>query len=355
MLLRIAVQAKGRLYDETMSFLGESDIKLNAVKRSLLVQSSNFPVEVLFLRDDDIPQSVATGVADIGIVGENEYVEKNENAEIVKRLGFSKCRLSLAIPKDIEYPGVQWFEGRKIATSYPGILSTFLKTQNVNAEIHVITGSVEVAPGIGLADAIFDIVSSGSTLVSNRLREVEVVMKSEALLIGNRNLCDEKKEILKELLFRMDAVKTAEDKKYVLMNAPKLPDLFFQLSSGKIRGLQIIICKSFHTQKLFPFIGNGIVQTSAEAFVQRMLPACLFITLDDNLILCLNIEDLHIQIRLTFQFQQHTISICKHITGAQIGSNSKLPEMILRLPADLHKFPHELRRQIINTIIADVL
>ena len=209
MLLRIAVQAKGRLYDETMSFLGESDIKLNAVKRSLLVQSSNFPVEVLFLRDDDIPQSVATGVADIGIVGENEYVEKNENAEIVKRLGFSKCRLSLAIPKDIEYPGVQWFEGRKIATSYPGILSTFLKTQNVNAEIHVIT------------DAIFDIVSSGSTLVSNRLREVEVVMKSEALLIGNRNLCDEKKEILKELLFRMDAVKTAEDKKYVLMNAPK--------------------------------------------------------------------------------------------------------------------------------------
>ena len=209
MLLRIAVQAKGRLYDETMSFLGESDIKLNAVKRSLLVQSSNFPVEVLFLRDDDIPQSVATGVADIGIVGENEYVDKNENAEIVKRLGFSKCRLSLAIPKDIEYPGVQWFEGRKIATSYPGILSTFLKTQNVNAEIHVIT------------DAIFDIVSSGSTLVSNRLREVEVVMKSEALLIGNRNLCDEKKEILKELLFRMDAVKTAEDKKYVLMNAPK--------------------------------------------------------------------------------------------------------------------------------------
>ena len=139
MLLRIAVQAKGRLYDETMSFLGESDIKLNAVKRSLLVQSSNFPVEVLFLRDDDIPQSVATGVADIGIVGENEYVEKNENAEIVKRLGFSKCRLSLAIPKDIEYPGVQWFEGRKIATSYPGILSTFLKTQNVNAEIHAVS------------------------------------------------------------------------------------------------------------------------------------------------------------------------------------------------------------------------
>jgi len=220
-MLRIAVQAKGRLYDETMSFLEESDIKLRTIKRSLLVQSSNFPLEVLFLRDDDIPQSVATGVADIGIVGENEYVEKNEDAEIVKRLGFSKCRLSLAMPKDIEYPGVGWFEGRRIATSYPGILSAYLKEQGVSADIHVITGSVEVAPGIGLADAIFDIVSSGSTLVSNRLKEVEVVMNSEALLIGNKHLDEEKREILKELLFRMDAVRTAEDKKYVLMNAPK--------------------------------------------------------------------------------------------------------------------------------------
>lgn len=220
-MLRIAVQAKGRLYDETMSFLEESDIKLSAAKRSLLVQSSNFPIEVLFLRDDDIPQSVATGVADIGIVGENEFVEKKEDAEIVKRLGFSKCRLSLAIPKDIDYSGVRWFEGKKIATSYPGILTDYMKAQGVDADIHVITGSVEVAPGIGLADAIFDIVSSGSTLVSNRLKEVEVVMRSEALLIGNKRMSEEKKEILRELLFRMDAVKTAEDKKYVLMNAPK--------------------------------------------------------------------------------------------------------------------------------------
>lgn len=220
-MLRIAVQAKGRLYDETMSFLEEADIKLNATKRTLLVQSSNFPIEVLFLRDDDIPQTVATGVADIGIVGENEFVERGEDAEIVKRLGFSKCRLSLAMPKDIDYPGIEWFEGRKIATSYPGILSDYLNRCNVHAEIHVITGSVEVSPGIGLADAIFDIVSSGSTLVSNRLKEVEVVMQSEALLIGNKHLSAEKKEILKELLFRMDAVKTAEDKKYVLMNAPK--------------------------------------------------------------------------------------------------------------------------------------
>ena len=220
-LLRIAVQAKGRLFEETMALLEESDIKLSTTKRTLLVQSSNFPVEVLLLRDDDIPQSVATGVADLGIVGENEFVEKGEDAEVIKRLGFSKCRLSLAMPKDIDYPGVEWFNGKKIATSYPVILENYMKTKGVNAEVHVITGSVEVAPGIGLADAIFDIVSSGSTLVSNRLKEVEVVMKSEALLIGNKNMCDEKKEILNELLFRMNAVKTAEDKKYVLMNAPK--------------------------------------------------------------------------------------------------------------------------------------
>ncbi|MCD8031585.1 MAG: ATP phosphoribosyltransferase [Bacteroides sp.] len=220
-MLRIAVQAKGRLYEETMALLAESDIKLNSSKRTLLVQSSNFPIEVLFLRDDDIPQSVATGVADLGVVGENEFVEKGEDADIIKRLGFSKCRLSLAIPKDIDYNGLSWFHGKKIATSYPVILNNHMKAHGVKAEVHVITGSVEVAPGIGLADAIFDIVSSGSTLVSNRLREVEVVMKSEALLIGNKNLSPEKKEVLEQLLFRMDAVKTAEDKKYVLMNAPK--------------------------------------------------------------------------------------------------------------------------------------
>ena len=220
-MLRIAVKAKGRLFADKMARLEESDIKLSTTKRTLLVQSSNFPVEVLFLRDDDIPQSVATGVADLGIVGENEFVERQEDAEIIKRLGFSKCRLSLAMPKDIEYPGLSWFNGKKIATSYPGILDAFMKSNGVKAEVHVITGSVEVAPGIGLADAIFDIVSSGSTLVSNRLKEVEVVMRSEALLIGNKNMSKEKKEILDELLFRMDAVKTAEDKKYVLMNAPK--------------------------------------------------------------------------------------------------------------------------------------
>ena len=187
----------------------------------MLVQASNFPLEVLYLRDDDIPQTVADGVADIGIVGENEFVERGEDAEIIKRLGFSKCRISLAIPKAIEYPGVQWFDGKKIATSYPNILRTFMKEHHVNIDIHVIQGSVEIAPGIGLADGIFDIVSSGSTLVSNNLREVEVVMQSEALLIGDKKLSDEKKAVLDELLFRINSVLIAEDKKYVSMNAPK--------------------------------------------------------------------------------------------------------------------------------------
>ena len=219
-MLRIAVQSKGRLFDDTMTLLAEADIKLSTSKRTLLTQSSNFPVEVLFLRDDDIPQCVASGVADLGIVGENEFVERNEDADIIYRLGFSKCRLSLAIHKEENYEGLEWFRGKKIATSYPDILQRFLDKNGIDAEIHVITGSVEIAPGIGLADAIFDIVSSGSTLISNNLKEVEVVMKSEALLIGNKSLSDEKKETLKELLFRIDAVKAAEDKKYVLMNAP---------------------------------------------------------------------------------------------------------------------------------------
>ncbi len=219
-MLRIAVQSKGRLYEDTMALFAEADIKLSTSKRTLLTQSSNFPIEVLFLRDDDIPQSVASGVADLGIVGENEYVERAERADIVYRLGFSKCRLSLAIHKEEEYNGPSWFNGKKIATSYPGILKTYLKEQGINADIHVITGSVEIAPGIGLSDAIFDIVSSGSTLISNNLKEVEVVMKSEALLIGNPNLTPEKQEVLKEFLFRIEAVKAAEDKKYVLMNAP---------------------------------------------------------------------------------------------------------------------------------------
>lgn len=219
-MLRIAVQSKGRLYEDTMELFSEVGIKLSSAKRTLLIASTNFPVEVLFLRDDDIPQSVADGSADVGIVGENEFVERNEKANIEKRLGFSKCRLSLAIPKEEDYKNVSWFEGKKIASSYPNILNSFLKAQGITAHCHVITGSVEIAPGIGLADAIFDIVSSGSTLVSNHLKEVEVVMKSEAVLIGNPELSDEKREILNELMFRIDAVQSAEGKKYILLNAP---------------------------------------------------------------------------------------------------------------------------------------
>lgn len=220
-MLRIAVQSKGRLFDDTMNLLAEADIKVSSGRRTLLVQSQNFPLEVLYLRDDDIPQSVASGVADIGVVGENEFVERGEDAEIISHLGFSKCRLSLAIPKDINYQGLAWFNGKKIATSYPNILRHFMEQHGINAEIHVITGSVEISPGIGLADGIFDIVSSGSTLVSNNLSEVEVVMQSEALLIGNKNMSQEKREILEQMLFRFKAVKDAEDKKYVRMNAPK--------------------------------------------------------------------------------------------------------------------------------------
>lgn len=228
MVLRIAVQSKGRLFEETMALLQEAGIKLNNIKRTLLIPAKDFPVEILFLRDDDIPQAVATGVADIGVVGENEYREKAEAADVVKGLGFSKCRLSLAIPKDEKYEGVQWFEGKKIATSYPHILNQYLAEQGIKSEIHIITGSVEISPSIGLSDAIFDIVSSGGTLVSNRLKEVEVVMQSQALLIATKNLPQEKKDILDELIFRIEAVQSAEGKKYVLLNAPedKLEEIF---------------------------------------------------------------------------------------------------------------------------------
>ena len=219
-MLRIAVQSKGRLYEDTMGLLKETGIKINSARRTLLVQSSNFPIEVLYMRDDDIPECVASGIADIGIVGENEFVERGKDANVVKRLGFSKCRLSLAIPETEEYTGVKWFDGKKIATSYPNILKKFAEEQGINIEVHVIQGSVEIAPGIGLSDGIFDIVSSGSTLISNKLREVETVMKSEALLIGNKELTPEKQATLDDFLFRIQSVLVADDKKYVLMNAP---------------------------------------------------------------------------------------------------------------------------------------
>lgn len=233
--LRIAVQSKGRLYDETMELLGESGIKLVPVKRTLLVPSRNFPVELLFLRDDDIPESVASGTADIGIVGLNEVLEKQMNVSVIKELGFSKCRLALAVPQQAGYDGIEWFNGKRIATSYPVILQKFLADKGIKADVHVITGSVEIAPGIGLADAIFDIVSSGSTLVSNNLVEVEQVIDSQAVLIkpAATELSAEKQEILNELLFRIETVMAADGKKYVLMNVPRQsPDAVLALLPG---------------------------------------------------------------------------------------------------------------------------
>ncbi|MDE5987280.1 MAG: ATP phosphoribosyltransferase [Prevotella sp.] len=274
-MLRIAVQSKGRLYEDTMNLLKETGIKINSARRTLLVQSANFPMEVLYLRDDDIPECVASGVADIGIVGENEFVERQVDANIVKRLGFSKCRVSLAIPEAIEYPGVKWFDGKKIATSYPTILRKFAEKEGINIDIHVIQGSVEIAPGIGLSDGIFDIVSSGSTLVSNKLREVEVVMKSEALLIGNRELTQEKQAVLDELLFRMQSVLVADDKKYVLMNAPanKVKDICAILpgiKSPTVLPLSTEGWMSIHTvvdQKHFWEIVNQLKTAGAEGIL----------------------------------------------------------------------------------------
>lgn len=219
-ILRIALQKKGRLHDDSMGLMKESGIKFNLGSGRLLAPATSFPVEALFLRDDDIPQTVADGVADLGIVGENEYAEKGFDLNVIKRLGFSKCRLSLAIPKGTDYPGVAWFNNRKIATSYPSILKTYFAGKGVKADIHEIAGSVEIAPGIGLADAIFDIVSSGSTLIANSLKEVEVVMQSEALLVANRNLSSDKKKLLDQVIFRINAVQASNSNKYILLNAP---------------------------------------------------------------------------------------------------------------------------------------
>lgn len=221
-MLRIAVQSKGRLYDETMELIAQAGIKFPAVKRTLLVPSRNFPVEILYLRDDDIPDSVATGTADVGIVGLNEVLEKRQRVKVLHELGFSRCRLSLAIPRDVDYTGVRWFNGKKIATSYPVILKDFLNRNGITADIHVINGSVEIAPGIGLSDGIFDIVSSGGTLVSNNLVEVEKIIDSQAVLIGGTGqLPEDKQAVLDELIFRFKAVKAADGKKYLLMNVPR--------------------------------------------------------------------------------------------------------------------------------------
>ncbi|MFM6975430.1 MAG: ATP phosphoribosyltransferase [Sphingobacteriaceae bacterium] len=218
--LKIAIQKSGRLSEKSLELLKECGIKLSNGDRKLKTAASNFPLEVLFLRDDDIPQYVEQGVADIGILGENEVWEKEKAVETIKKLGFANCRMSLAIPKDENYSDISYFNNKKIATSYPKILSKFLQENNITAEIEEIGGSVEIAPGIGLANAIFDIVSTGSTLLINGLKEVEVIVRSEAALIASPQLSADKQELLEKLLFRIQAVRNASENKYILLNAP---------------------------------------------------------------------------------------------------------------------------------------
>ncbi len=219
-MIRIAVQKSGRLSDDSLALIKECGIKFYNGTGKLKSVSTNFPVEFLFLRDDDIPGYVADGVADLGIVGENELVEKDREVNVLKKLGFSKCRLSLAIPKGEEYTNVHYFQGKSIATSYPKILGDYLSNNGIQAEIHEISGSVEIAPSIGLAEGICDIVSSGSTLMMNGLKEVEEIFKSEAVLIASKSLSEEKMAIVEKLLFRLNAVQKGKSNKYVLLNAP---------------------------------------------------------------------------------------------------------------------------------------
>jgi len=219
-MLKIAIQKSGRLYEQSVQLLKECGIELNNGNRQLKVKASNFPAEAYFLRDDDIPQYVSDNVADVGIVGENVVFEKEKDLNVVSKLGFGRCRLSIAVPKNMEYKQANDLNGLKIATSYTVLLQKFLDENNLKAEIHEISGSVEIAPGIGLADAICDLVSSGSTLFTNNLKEVEVILDSQAVLVANKNLNSEQRQVLDNLLLRINAVKAAKNNKYIMMNAP---------------------------------------------------------------------------------------------------------------------------------------
>lgn len=218
--LRIAIQKSGRLSEKSLKLLNDCGISLDNGNRTLLAAGKNFPLEVLYLRDDDIPGYIEDQVADVGILGENVVLEKSNKLHTLRKLGFARCRMSLAIPRNQEYDGLQYLQGKRIATTYPNILKNFLDQNRIEAEIHEILGSVEIAPSIGLSGAIFDIVSTGSTLLSNGLKEVEVVMRSEAVLVSAPGLTKEKQEVLDKLLFRMDAVMNARNNRYVLLNAP---------------------------------------------------------------------------------------------------------------------------------------
>ena len=220
-MLRLAIQSKGRLNEDSTALLREIGIDIDDSRRKFLSQAPNFPLELLYMRDDDIPQVVSSGTAGLGIVGLNEVEERGFDVQIVKKLGFGACRISLAVPKTVAYDGPQWFAGKRIATSYPRILKKWLDAQGIEARIEVITGSVEIAPAADIADAIFDIVSSGGTLVSNGLVEVEKVFWSEAVLISNGQLSPDQQEILDEMLFRIDSAMVSRRKKYILMNLPQ--------------------------------------------------------------------------------------------------------------------------------------
>jgi ATP phosphoribosyltransferase len=218
--LKLAIQKKGRLSEKSLELIDECDISFPNSPGRLMTAAYDFPIEILFLRDDDIPGYVEDGVADIGIVGENVLEESTRKVHLINKLGFGRCRLSIAIPRGIPYNGIEDLQGKSIATSYPNLLGNYLKSQQVNAEIHEISGSVEIAPGIGLADAICDIVSTGSTLLSNGLKEVEQIFSSEAVMIANPSLTEEKKAILDKFLFRLTSVRKAKKNKYILLNAP---------------------------------------------------------------------------------------------------------------------------------------
>ncbi len=218
--LRIAIQKSGRLNEGSIQLLKECGVKIYNGKNQLKAEAKKFPLEVFYLRNGDIPKYLEDGVADIAILGENTVIESQKNVQVLKKLGFSKCRLSLAVPKDVEYSGLEYFNGKKLATSYPNSLQTFLKDNNIKADIHLIKGSVEIAPNIGLADGICDLVSSGNTLFINNLKEVQIMMKSEAVLVASPKISEEAQTILDKLIFRMNAVMKGKQNKYILLNAP---------------------------------------------------------------------------------------------------------------------------------------
>ena len=282
--LKLAIQKKGRLSEASIQLINECDISFPNSSGKLMTAAYDFPIEILFLRDDDIPDYVQDGVADIGIVGENVLVESNKAVDEVIKMGFGKCRLSIAIPRNEEYSSIASLEGKSIATSYPKILKDYLDKNNINAEIHVISGSVEIAPSIGLADAICDIVSTGSTLLSNGLKEVEQIFISEAVMVKNKNLSNEKEQILQELLFRLESVRRAQKNKYILLNAPnesleKITALLPGINSPTVQALAKEGWSSVHsviTEKDFWAKIQQLKQAGAEGILVMPIEKLIF-------------------------------------------------------------------------------